>query len=354
MIPPIDWSSIRPLNGGRDKGFEELCSQLARAEIPAGAFFERKGTPDAGVECYAVFRNASEWGWQAKYFDGLGNSQWSQINESVLVAIEKHPRLERYFVCTPLDRPDARIKGRKSAKDKWDDYVKKWTRVATEKGMTVEFVYWGSHELLERLARPEHVGRVRFWFDVHGFDTVWFTARLDEALRTAGPRYTPEVHVDLPIASELEAFGRTDLFFERVKSQARAIRDKLRTLMFSEGTTDATLDAAAASVSTMGQVVLKSFAAIQSQPVGPLPFKGILDQVLSAEQITQELSKYLEERECEFDAKAESTEAKSSRSSNRHNPYRERRIRLFPLASELQSAREALIHAEEIAGNTIL
>lgn len=351
---PIDWSSIRPLDGGQDKGFEELCSQLARTESPPSACFERKGTPDAGVECYAVLKDGSEWGWQAKYFDGLGDSQWSQIDKSVIVAIEKHPRLARYFVCTPIDRPDARIEGRRSAKDKWDDYVKKWTSHATEKGMTVEFVYWGSHELLERLARPEHVGRVRFWFDVHGFDAAWFSARLDEAIRTAGPRYTPEVHVDLPIASELETFGRTDLFFERVKSQARAIRDKMRTLMFSEGTTDATVDTAAASVSAMVQVVLKSFAAIQSQPAGPLPFKSIIEQVISADQFAQELSKILEARECEFDAKAESSEAISSRSSNRHNPYRERRIRLFQLASELQSAREALTHAEEIAGNTIL
>jgi hypothetical protein len=44
--------------------------------------------------------------------------------------------------------------------------------------MFVEFIYWGSHELLERLVKSEHVGRVRFWFDVRGFDPVWFTARL--------------------------------------------------------------------------------------------------------------------------------------------------------------------------------
>ena len=45
----LDWKSIRPLNGGRDKGFEELCAQLARAEVPVGSTFVRKGTPDAGV-----------------------------------------------------------------------------------------------------------------------------------------------------------------------------------------------------------------------------------------------------------------------------------------------------------------
>jgi hypothetical protein len=72
----LDWNAIRPLNGGRDKGFEELCAQLARAERPADSGFERKGTPDAGVECYAIMIDGSEWGWQAKYFDGLGDAQW--------------------------------------------------------------------------------------------------------------------------------------------------------------------------------------------------------------------------------------------------------------------------------------
>lgn len=33
----LDWTAIRPLNGGRGKGFEELCSQLARAEAPQQA-----------------------------------------------------------------------------------------------------------------------------------------------------------------------------------------------------------------------------------------------------------------------------------------------------------------------------
>ena len=35
----VDWRSIRPLNGGRDKGFEETCSQLARWEVGDRARF---------------------------------------------------------------------------------------------------------------------------------------------------------------------------------------------------------------------------------------------------------------------------------------------------------------------------
>src|SRR5690606_4650380 len=149
----VDWNSIRPLNGGRDKGFEELCAQLARAESPTKARFERKGAPDAGIECYAGLGDGSEWGWQAKYFDAWADSQWCCWENSVKSGVERLPRLVRYSVCKPRDGHDWRIEKQKSAQQKWDDYVGKWTKQAADKGMTVEFVYWGSHELLERLAR---------------------------------------------------------------------------------------------------------------------------------------------------------------------------------------------------------
>ena len=98
----LDWNAIRSLDGSQAKGFEELCAQLARAETPAGARFERTGDPDAGVECYCVLPDGSEWGWQAKYFDSLNSSRWRQLDSSVRTALEKHPRLARYFVCAPL------------------------------------------------------------------------------------------------------------------------------------------------------------------------------------------------------------------------------------------------------------
>ena len=60
MTVNVDWCSMRPLNGGRDKGFEEFCSQLARSEVARRARFVRKGSPDAGVECYAIFGSGSE------------------------------------------------------------------------------------------------------------------------------------------------------------------------------------------------------------------------------------------------------------------------------------------------------
>ena len=104
----FDWTKIRVLHGSQANGFEEFCAQLARAECPEDAQFERKGTPDAGVECFCRLIDGGEWGWQAKYFDTLGPSQWSQLDDSVKTVLGKHPALVCYYVCVPLDRADAR------------------------------------------------------------------------------------------------------------------------------------------------------------------------------------------------------------------------------------------------------
>ena len=352
----LDWNSIRPLNGGRDKGFEELCAQLARLERPSGSTFERKGTPDAGVECYAVLRDGNEWGWQSKHFHKLGDSQWSQIDRSIRTALKKHPNLVRYFVCVPVDRADARIEGRKSAKERWNDHVTKWCGWASESGMTVEFVYWGSHELLERLARPVHIGRLRFWFDIRRFDTAWFSARLDEAVATAGPRYTPEIHVDLPIAWEFEAFGRTDRFFDREKARARGVREKLRAIKYSGGVSEPTIDAKLAAVSSKVQTILTAIGTFDVQATGPLPFRAVSERIHAAVEAAEELSLLLIERERELEAKAEaeSRDTKARRSSYRSNPVRDRRIQLLHLISELKETRKSFVHADAIAASPLM
>jgi hypothetical protein len=357
-IVNIDWNAIRPLNGSRANGFEELCSQIARVESPADSRFERKGTPDAGVECYSVLNDGSEWAWQAKYFDGFGESQWSQLDDSVKTALEKHPRLVRYFICIPLDRPDARINGRRSAKERWDEHVQKWTGWASDRSMAVEFIYWGSHELIQHLARTRHVGLVRFFFDVHGFDGAWFTARLDEAVKTAGPRYTREIHVDLPIATELEAFGRTERFFDQIKAHARSIRKKLGTFEYSESkSVEQTLDTVASALSSQVRTVLTELGAVTFQPVGVLPFQRIADQVASAEAVADELERLLLERERDYETKPPivgivGTSAEAASRSN--NPFRKRWYRLMALSSELRKTHEALIHAQAVAGSALL
>src|SRR3954449_10352321 len=71
-----EWSKLRSWNGSQEKAFEELCCQVAAAEqMPEGCKFTRKGTPDAGVECFWTLPNGNEWGWQAKFFSHMQATQ---------------------------------------------------------------------------------------------------------------------------------------------------------------------------------------------------------------------------------------------------------------------------------------
>lgn len=299
----IDWRAIRPLNGSRQEAFEELVSQIAYAERPVGAEFTRKGKPDAGVECFAVCDDGSEWAWQAKYFDVLGYSQWSQLDESVKTALEKHPKLSRYFVCVPMDRADARLEKRKSALQKWEARVKKWSEWANDRGMKVEFVWWGSTELLEVLHKPAHAGRVRFWFDKASFDAEWFEKRLDEAIAAAGARYTPELHVDLPIGRSFQAFLREPAFFDAIRTHMISVRKEWRGLRHEwrpkkgdEEDSNASRPAPEAVVAgrqSLDQAVgrvLASLGALVPCPFGPLTLRDLVFQLSEASEAGWQLA----------------------------------------------------------------
>ena len=343
----IDWKDIRPLNGSQDESFEELCAQLARTESPDGAKFERKGTPDAGVECYCILDDGSEWGWQAKYFHTMGTSQWSQLDKSVKTALDKHPALARYFVCIPLDRPDARIGRQKSAMQRWNERIEKWRGWAEERGTCVEFVWWGSSELLERLSRSEHIGRVYFWFDQRGFDSDWFQERLGEAVQAAGPRYTPEVHIDLPIAHKLEMFSRSESIFNEVKSLAKEIRRKFQTLPDpSRSENDLSQTVSSECLSELVNEVLKAFAQIEPAPVGNLPFADIAEKIASARDEVDRLEESV--LQYKRDHSADKTGDDESR---RYNDFRGS---LYRLQHELEKVHSSLKHTDSIASSRLM
>ncbi len=348
----FNWNDIRSLNGSQANGFEELCAQLARAESPDGANFVRKRAPDAGVECYCTFKDGDEWGWQAKYFDTLGTSQWPQLDESVKTALDKHSKLVRYFVCIPLDRPDARIEGQKSAMQRWNERVEKWEGWALERDMSVEFVWWGSSELLERLSQNEHIGRRYFWFDQRSFDNEWFQARLDEAVEAAGPRYTPEIHVDLPIARDLELFGRTESAFDAVKSLAREIRKELQYTNSSDSTQeDPSKIPALDDLLKAGNKILKTFSLLEYKPDGILSFAAIIKEIESANCLASKAGKILFGLAREYDAKHREEEGYSR---HRNNPFAQQRYRINRLHSKFREVRSSLSHADEFINNKLM
>lgn len=220
----MEWSNLRTWEGSQNRSFELLCGQLASAEpVPHGSVFVPKAPPDAGVECYWCLPNGDEWAWQAKFFrDPPEESQWRQMDESAMVALKKHPRLTRYTFCLPRDREDPRIPEKQWFMDKWNIHVEKWKKLAQEQGIEVEFPYWGESEILNRLSQETHAGRLYFWFNGEYLYKQWFEQHIDVTKSNAGPRYSPELNVNLPIASLFDGLGRVPEFVPRkLKSSGR-------------------------------------------------------------------------------------------------------------------------------------
>ncbi|MDT3408421.1 UNVERIFIED_CONTAM: hypothetical protein QE387_002738 [Pseudacidovorax intermedius] len=197
----LDWNNIRSLNNSQKDGFEELVCQLAKNDnIDNAKSFVRKGSPDAGVECFWILNDDREICYQAKFFTSpLTSTQWGEIDESVKTALEKHPNLIKYIVSIPQDRADARVKGKKSFLDKWNDSVAKWEKWAKERNNDVEFLYEGSSELLDKLTKPENIGKRLFWFNQNEYSDEWFFKQNKSKIEDLGVRYSPEINVDLDI-----------------------------------------------------------------------------------------------------------------------------------------------------------
>ncbi|HEY4354453.1 MAG TPA: hypothetical protein VGN16_01805 [Acidobacteriaceae bacterium] len=317
--------------------------------MPKGAIFTRKGKPDAGIECYWTLPTGEEVAWQAKYFLFLETSQWAQIDNSISTALEKHPRLVRYFVCVPLDLPDAQLLGKTSGYQKWLDRVTKWHNWATAKGRSVEFVWWGSHEMLEKLVLPTNAGLARFWFDASVLDPLWFDKRLEEAIDTAGPRYTPEVNVDLPIVQNFDAFGRTGVWIQRLKTLASQINKAYRLASYDLDKLG-TRRSEAEDVLTLVSAAVALIREIAVEPASPFSFVNIVAQIRAALSAIHSLSSALRKSERLQD---ERPNADSDR-SYRENPFRSYRFRLRELDLVLKEALETLISTETLAQNTFL
>jgi hypothetical protein len=147
------------------------------------------------VECYAVVTDGSEWGWQAKYFWNLGTAQWRELDESIMTALGKHPRLARYIVYLPMDLPEVLLGGKRSEREKWVEHVSKWQETASSKGWHFDFILGGSSELIGFIAQSDWSGHRFFWFDTRYLNQPWFRSMLSEAIVSAGPLYKSELNV---------------------------------------------------------------------------------------------------------------------------------------------------------------
>jgi len=211
----IDLRNIREHNGTKAGGFEELVCQLAHLQRPEGAlrFVRKEGAGgDAGVECYWVLEDQTEVCWQAKYFIGaMTSARWRQLDKSFSKALERHPKLTKYFICLPIDRTDIRRTGRDgkkviSVEDEWQQNVSKWKEMAKSQDRSVEFEFWGKHEITSFLTidDPLYSGKALYWLDATVLTTSKFEKVVNRAKDALGDRYDAGLHVDLPVSRNID------------------------------------------------------------------------------------------------------------------------------------------------------
>lgn len=287
----IIWKNLRSWNGSQNNAFEELCCQLAAYEQIQGSF-TRKGTPDAGVECFWKLENNEEWGWQAKFFHSVDDSQWTQINKSVRTALNKHPHLAKYTICLPIDRPDARIEGQKSLMDKWNEKVEMWEGWAKEKDMSVEFIYWGEHEIGERLSREDHKGRFFFWFNEEYFSNQWFEHHINETIADVGPRYSPELNVEIPIAQLFDGLGRTKDFYLEIINHNKKLKQSFSKIHCEK--TEIYMNSQLNSLMELENQILLIIDNINMRIISHIDYDSILKSISKSKDIAWECLDILE------------------------------------------------------------
>ena len=230
----IDFSSIRTHSGSQAGGFEELVCQLAHLQRPEGAlrFVRKEGAGgDAGVECYWILDDKTEICWQAKYFMGkMDSSRWNQLGKSFTKALNRHPNLTKYIICLPIDKSDSRRKGPGgqqvvTVEDEWQRHVAKWKDEAKSSCRSVEFEYWGKHEITSFLTDdPLYSGKVLYWFDSVVLSTHKFNRTVTKAKENLKDRYDCKFHIDLPIAEDLDGLCLNDQWWQDLRARFKRLK----------------------------------------------------------------------------------------------------------------------------------
>jgi hypothetical protein len=234
-LPGVDFHNIRPHGSPPSlaDAFEELASILIREGLiqwPADTELNRFGNPDGGREGRGVLQDGTVWAWQVKYLFKFGDREARQVHESFVRTLDTDPDLARYYVVLPYDLPAGDKGGKrptKSAFTRWSEKVEEWKALAASRGKSVEIHYLGLTSLIGELTRPQHAGRIRYWFNASELSADSMEQRLDDVVAKAGRRYTPEVHVDVDASVALEGLGRTAIYAHRVQTALAGLRKAL-------------------------------------------------------------------------------------------------------------------------------
>ena len=222
----FEFRQIAPRCGGKREAFEELCCQLAHRTLPEEAAYTRlQGAGgDGGVECFADLPDGNRVGWQAKYVFDI-DALIAQATISLTTALSVHSTLTHYILCFPFDLTGPTARRGRSGQEKFEDWRKHHIDKAAIEGRQLAIEAWPASQLRSLLLDLDTAGGIRaFFFNHTVLSTDWFSAHLDSARVTAGPRYTPELNVETNLWKWFAAFGRTAAWSRTLEKKARPCR----------------------------------------------------------------------------------------------------------------------------------
>lgn len=167
----MNWQTFQINNQSQEKAFECLCNQLFENwcretySSDISYFTVNNGAGgDGGVESYAILKDNTVVGLQAKWFPNvIEASHINQIRNSIQTALKIRPNIKKYIVCVP--RNLASKTGRNTPngdyeEKRWLDLVDDIKKLYPE----LELVLWNDHALTKELEKPTSVGILKYWF----------------------------------------------------------------------------------------------------------------------------------------------------------------------------------------------
>lgn len=216
----IDWAR---LNSDKRKSFEELCYQIAeRLYGTTGTFTPIDGSGgDGGVEFFLAMPDGTQLGWQAKFFYPQPrlrySSRKSQIVGSLKAAVQNHPLMTKWILCTPTD---------------FNTSEERWFRTTLQKlAPSVELEHWGDSWFGSAVSKPEMTGIRNYFFGELELTLDWFRHQVEKQIENVrDKKFLPDLHVETAVDQDVHFFLGDEELLQRLsedESDAQVLRSRV-------------------------------------------------------------------------------------------------------------------------------
>ena len=221
MIRKVDWSELEPYQNNIPHSFEVLCYQIATSlfeEIGPFTPVDDSGGGD-GVEFYLTLENGDEWGWQAKFYypeKRLNKSNRKQsIVNSLKRACEIHPRLKKWFLCTPTDFTPG--------EQTWFDNT---LPQSIPENMNVELEHWGDSDFNNWLSKPRFSGKLNYFFGKLELNLDWFKTQFKEQITDVDKKFDSSLHTETYVDATIHAFLGDEAFVKQITEWIEKLKEE--------------------------------------------------------------------------------------------------------------------------------